>query len=72
MPMISKIESHMEDKDPFDLDGDGKFGPFEMAILDEEEKNRKEGDGNKSGCCFIFLILGASARVSYWALSQFI
>jgi len=62
----------MEDFDePFDLDGDGKFGAFEASIL-EEETNRKKGDNGNSGCCIVFLALGSSMLLSIWGITKFL
>lgn len=45
--------------DPLDLDGDGEFGPFEMCILDEEEKRMKKDGVNNRGCCVVVFLLGS-------------
>lgn len=59
-----------QDDDPLDLDGDGKFTIVDMAILDEEEKQRTTNSNKKSGCCIVFLALGASALLSIWGITR--
>ena len=56
--------------DPLDLDGDGKFTYVDMAILDEEEKQRVSNNNKNSGCCIVFLALGASALLSIWGITR--
>lgn len=56
--------------DRIDLDGDGKFTFVDMAIIDEEEKQRTTNSNKNSGCCIAFLALGASALISIWGTTQ--
>lgn len=58
-----------ENDDSLDLDGDGKFTVVDMAILDDEEKQRTSGNKN-SGCCIAVLVLGASALLSIWGITR--
>ncbi|KPK26923.1 MAG: hypothetical protein AMJ61_07445 [Desulfobacterales bacterium SG8_35_2] len=58
--------------DPLDLLNDDGDGAVEMGLLEEEEKHRKIGSRNKSGCCVLFLMLGSSLIIAGWCLSQMV
>jgi len=61
-----------EDDDPLDFDGDGKFTEIDMAILDEEERQRRYKGHKNSGCCIAVLAIGASALLSIWGITRII
>ena len=45
--------------DPADLDGDGEFDAIDIAILEEEEGEKKQTPKNSNnGCCFSLTAIG--------------
>ena len=48
----------------------GSFTYADMAILDEEEKQRTTGGNKNSGCCIAFLALSTSVLLSIWGIPR--
>ncbi len=57
----------MDDFDHADLDGDGEFDAIDISIMEDEASDGKKPSVNgKSGCCVIFLVIGASVSAGWW------
>jgi hypothetical protein len=54
--------------DPLDLLNDDGDGVVELCLLEEEEKHKKTGSRNTSGCSVLFLVLGSSLIIAGWCL----
>ena len=66
----------MEDfgESPLDLDGDGDDAIEMCMFFDEDGKSKQGGSkppGN-SGCCVVFLALGASIGMTVWSVTRFL
>jgi hypothetical protein len=55
--------------DPLELLNDDGDGVVEMSLLEEEEKSKTSGSGNKSGCSVVLLLLDSSLIITEWRLS---
>ena len=61
------------DEDPLDLLGDDGDGVNEMCLLLDDDAKKKQTSSkppNNSGCCVTFLVLGISAGMVGWGISQ--
>jgi len=55
-----------------DIDNDGDMDAVDLAILDEEEKRKKGGNGKNSGCCVFLLAVGLPAALASWGIVKFL
>jgi hypothetical protein len=56
--------------DPLDLLNDDGDAVVELCLLGEEEKGRKGGSQNRSGCSIVFLVLASALLMGGWYLSR--
>lgn len=63
----------MDDFDDFlDIDGDGDDAVEMCLFFDEDSKKKGNGlpPSGSSGCCVVFLILGAEMSMMAWGISK--
>ena len=56
-----------------DFNGDGNFDEIDVAILEEEENEKKQPAKNSnSGCCVVLFLTGTSIAVATWSISHYL
>lgn len=56
--------------DPLDLLNDDGDGVVESCLLEEEDKGRKEGPHNRSGCSLVLLVTCSALLIGGWCLGR--
>ena len=65
------MDTCMNDHDPADLDGDGRFDAIDIEIMEDGE-NCKQPQNGKIGCCMVLFAAVSLLSTGVWLAGNYL